>query len=250
MPGTVITIKWGDHLYGPHYVNRLYAGVHRNLSSPFRFVCFTDNSQGIRPEVEVYPLPAINLQAAPHFVNGRKLGLFQMGIGDLEGPCLYFDLDVIIVRSIDCFFEYLPGEFCVCREWLPPYKRVIQKLFHHAVGVNTSVFRFEANSMQFVIDGMNEAPQILKNFKLEQRWVAHVVGERVNWWPAEWVSSFKHRRPVYPFSFVWPPILPSGTRVMIFNGPLKPSHAIKGNFELSPRRVCRSAPWAAQHWID
>ena len=30
VPVTVITIKWGDNLYGPHYVNRLYAGVRRN----------------------------------------------------------------------------------------------------------------------------------------------------------------------------------------------------------------------------
>ena len=66
MPVNVITIKWGDR-YGPHYVNRLYAGVQRNLNAAFRFVCFTDNPQGIRPEVEVYPLPEINLQAATHF---------------------------------------------------------------------------------------------------------------------------------------------------------------------------------------
>ena len=156
MPVNVITIKWGDNLYGPHYVNRLYAGVQRNLSAAFRFVCFTDNSQGIRPEVEVYPLPEINLEAATHFNEGRKLGLFQSGIGDLEGPCLYFDLDVIIVRSIDCFFEYLPGKFCVCREWLPPNKRLLNRFFNNAIGMNTSIFRFEADSMQFVVDRMNE----------------------------------------------------------------------------------------------
>ena len=200
--------------------------------------------------MEVYPLPEINLEAAPHFTNGRKLGLFQSGIGDLDGPCLYFDLDVVIVGSIDCFFDYMPGKFCVCREWLPPNKRILNTLFHHVIGVNTSVFRFEANSMQFVIDRMNESPQSLRNIKLEQRWVAHVVGDRVNWWPSAWVSSFKHRRPVYPFSFFWPPVLPPGTRVMVFNGPLKPAHAVNGNFALSPRRVCRPAQWAAQHWID
>ena len=94
----------------------------------------------------------------------------------------------------------MPGKFCVCREWLPPNKRILNKLFNHATGVNTSVFRFEANSMQFVIDRMNESPQSLQNIKLEQRWVAHVVGDQVNWWPSEWVSSFKHRRPVYPLS--------------------------------------------------
>ena len=127
----------------------------------------------------MYPLPEINLQAATHFNEGRKLGLFQSGIGDLEGPCLYFDLDVIIVRSIDCFFEYLPGKFCVCREWLPPNKRLLNRFFNNAIGMNTSIFRFEADSMQFVVDRMNETPQILQNIKLEQDWVTHVVGDQV-----------------------------------------------------------------------
>ena len=115
----VITIKWGD-LYGSHYVNRLYAGVQRNLRSAFRFVCFTDNSQGIRPEVEVYPLPEINLEAAPHFTEGRKLGLFQSGIGDLDGPCLYFDLDIIIVGSIDCFSTTCRASFVSAANGCPP----------------------------------------------------------------------------------------------------------------------------------
>ena len=45
--------------------------------------------------------------------------------------------------------------------------------------------------MQFVIDRMSEAPQILKDIKLEQRWVAHVVGDQVHWWPSEWVSRLQ-----------------------------------------------------------
>ena len=116
----VITIKWGKR-YGPEYVNRLYGSVERNLSREFRFVCFTDDAEYIRPEVETYPIPnGINPSAIAHFSHGKKQQLFHSGVGDLTGTSLYFDLDVIIVDSIDCFFDFKPGELCVCREWLPP----------------------------------------------------------------------------------------------------------------------------------
>ena len=36
----------------------------------------------------------------------------------------------------------------------------------------------------------------------------------MNWWPPSWVSSFKHRRPVYPLSLIFPPVLPKGSRVL------------------------------------
>ena len=246
----VITIKWGD-LYGPHFVNRLYSGVQRNLSKNFRFVCFTDNAENLHPEIDTYPIPdVIDPKALSKFANGRKQQLFQSGIGDLKGPCLFFDLDVIIVDSIDCFFDYKPGEFCICREWLPPHQVLKYKMQNRQLGGNSSVFRFEANSMQFVIDSMNDDVSYPQRFKLEQRWLSHILKDRMVWWPDGWVRSFKHRRPVYPFSFIFPPALPEGTRVMVFNGPLKQSHAIDGNYELSPRRVCRPAKWAADHWVD
>jgi hypothetical protein len=53
----VICMKWGTK-YGPEYVNRLYAMVRRHLSGDFRFVCLTDDSTGIRSEVQCLPIPA------------------------------------------------------------------------------------------------------------------------------------------------------------------------------------------------
>ena len=44
-------MKWGTK-YGPEYVNRLYGMVRRHLRGDFRFVCFTDDVTGIRPEVD------------------------------------------------------------------------------------------------------------------------------------------------------------------------------------------------------
>ncbi|MGY9004116.1 MAG: hypothetical protein ACKVIF_13135, partial [Rhodospirillales bacterium] len=56
----VICMKWGNK-FPPIYVNRLYAMVSRNLNSPFRFVCFTEDGDGIREEVEIQPLPELDL---------------------------------------------------------------------------------------------------------------------------------------------------------------------------------------------
>ena len=248
MTANVITIKWGEIKFGSHYVNRLYSGVKRNLSHDFRFVCFTDNVTGITPEVETYPLPEVNPRAIAHFRNGKKQGLFKANIGDLKGPCLYFDLDVIIVDSIDCFFEFNPSRFCICKEWLAPHKVIRNSVLGRKRGGNSSVFRFEANSMQYIVDMMNENPDLPRQFQLEQEWLSFAAGDKMTWWPDDWVASFKHRRPVYPISLFLPPVKPKNCRVMVFNGPLKPEDAIRGNFELSPRRVCRPTPWVAEHW--
>jgi hypothetical protein len=52
----ILCMKWGTK-YGPEYVNRLYAMVRRHLSGDFRFVCLTDSTEGIRSEVECFPIP-------------------------------------------------------------------------------------------------------------------------------------------------------------------------------------------------
>ena len=57
---TVACMKWGDK-YGPEYVNRLYNMVERNTTLPFKFICFTDNADGLLPEVSVRPLPDMPL---------------------------------------------------------------------------------------------------------------------------------------------------------------------------------------------
>ncbi|CAC9594638.1 PMID: 11481431 [uncultured Gammaproteobacteria bacterium] len=56
----IICMKWGDK-FPAEYVNRLYGMVSHNLSLPFRFVCFTENDSGIRNEVEIQPLPKLDL---------------------------------------------------------------------------------------------------------------------------------------------------------------------------------------------
>jgi len=55
----VVAINWGTK-YGARFINRLYAMVERNITPPFTFTCFTDNREGIRPEVLCEDLPPID----------------------------------------------------------------------------------------------------------------------------------------------------------------------------------------------
>lgn len=54
---TVVCIQWGRK-YGPEYVERLAAGVRRNLRRDHRFVCYTDDVEALSemPGVVARPL--------------------------------------------------------------------------------------------------------------------------------------------------------------------------------------------------
>jgi len=56
----IICMKWVNK-FPAIYVNRLYVMVERNLISKFRFVCFIENDDGIRDEVELQILPEMDL---------------------------------------------------------------------------------------------------------------------------------------------------------------------------------------------
>ena len=45
----VVCMKWGNK-FDNSYVNRLYNLVSKNLTLPFKFICFTDNSDGFNSD--------------------------------------------------------------------------------------------------------------------------------------------------------------------------------------------------------
>ena len=247
MVANVIAIKWGN-VYGPGYVNRLRNSVARNLGRPHRFVCFTDNDDGIDDEIETYPIPDIHVPDVPtHCTTWKKLALFQTGIGDLKGSCLFFDLDIVITGSLDEFFEHEKGRFCGIREWVQPHRKVIAR---RPTEINASVFRFEADSMQHVLDEFNSDPEfVLRNFRHEQRFISHLLGSHVSYWPAHWVVSFKrHCLPAFPLNLLRTPELPSHARIVAFHGNPKPQEAMKGFVDGPIHRKCRATPWINEYW--
>ena len=56
----IVCSKWGDR-YGPHFVNRLknMSRRHTDVRHDFHFYCYTDDSDGLDPDIKVIPFPYI-----------------------------------------------------------------------------------------------------------------------------------------------------------------------------------------------
>lgn len=265
-----ICIKWGT-MYGPEYVNRLYAGLARHTRAPFRLVCFTDDANGIRDEVETFPLPDLGC-AVPTSGPGKwsKLRLWGRELGDLAGPALFLDLDVVITGPMDRFFEYgAPDDVILARNWVRPLERLGQ----------TSIFRFPVGRHAALLERFRADPEgIARRYQYEQRFVTNAVPGGVRFWPHRWVRHFRvDCLPVWPLRVWQAPRLPRDTSVVIFPGVPNPSDAIlgqwrpelphlpwrehvrrswrtaragKGRFLRELRHHFRPAPWVAEHWRD
>lgn len=95
----VIVVKWGNKFTAEH-VNRLYRMAKKNITLPFNFYCYTEDSTDIYDEVKIKPLDE-SLKLEKWW---WKLTLFKQN--DLSnGINLFLDLDVIIQNNIDHLFK-------------------------------------------------------------------------------------------------------------------------------------------------
>lgn len=253
-PVNVLCLKWGSY-YGPEYVNRLYAGVKRNLSRPFRFVCVTDDATGLVDGVETVSFPPPPTGWAhqwPHiFV---KLNVFKNGFANLEGPTLFLDIDQIITGSLDCFFDYEPGKFCIIHNWIEFRKRIFRK--RPDIG-NSSCFRFEAGRMNYVYEKfIAEMERALNRriFNTEQAFMTYAVGlKNISWWPSNWIRSFKRScQRIFPLNLIFPP-KKVDANIICFHGRPDLPQAINGYHSTKEKsvklhNVCLPANWVAEYW--
>jgi hypothetical protein len=236
----VLCMKWGQK-YGPEYVNRLYGMVARHLHGDFRFICLTDNSMGVRPEVECMPLPTLPL--APGAERGwNKLASFQADLSGLRGTALFLDLDVVIVDDITPFFEH-PGEFLIIKDWKRPWR----------VTGNSSVYRFRLGAHADVLqEFLDHQSDVRKAYRNEQEYLSRAMHERgkLAYWPLDWCRSFKyHCITRWPTNWWRAPVIPPQARILIFHGEVNPPDALAGRRNRRFRFV-RPAHWVAQHWTE
>ncbi len=240
----VLCIKWGKK-YGPEYVNKLHNMVGRNLKRPFRFVCLTDDAEGIDPQIEVKPIPAIGFdefdQRKPWtFAHGwLKLTSFANPLYDLQGRTLFLDLDIVILGSLDPFFEQ-KGDFVVIKEW------------DKSDGTgNTSAYIYTIGAHTDALDHLkNHYPASIADVRNEQEFITGYLSRqgKLSYWPEAWCRSFKRhclRRGL--MGWFAPPVIPPGARIIAFHGKPNPPDAIAGVSGKWYRRVMPTQ-WVADHW--
>lgn len=239
----VICMKWGTK-YGPEYVNILAAMVARHLKRPHRFVCLTDDKTGVDPKIERLPLPPCNVPHKPEteawrkISPWRKVSLFAPQLGDLKGPTLFLDLDIIITGPLDPLFD-LPGEFCIIHNWTQRDRKI----------GNSSVFRFTPGAYPQIFEKYNADPDAMANaFDNEQMYVSHELEDKIVWWPDAWVKSFKrHCLPRGIKRFLLPAKDIPGASIIVFHGNPNPPDAVIGRSGKWYKPI-RPAPWVAGYW--
>ncbi len=223
MDKQIICINWGTR-YGAPYINRLYSMVARNITPPFRFVCFTDVTDGVRDEVECKPLPALRGDH-PTKTLGKwgKSRLWEEGLGDLEGPVLFIDLDVAITGPLDDFFSYgTPDDVVLARNAAKPLHRLGQ----------TSVYRFPVGKLAPILDIYAADPQgVADKYRYEQHFVTKNAPGGVVFWPRAWVRHFRIQCiPLFPFNLFMEPKRPRKAKIVIFAGSMNPPDAMAGRW--------------------
>ena len=89
--------------YHRNYVQMLYNMVKRNVTIPFKFICFTDHIKMpklISGDIEFKIFPRNDMEGW-----WNKLQLFNPET-NLNGINFYLDLDVVILKNIDCFLTW------------------------------------------------------------------------------------------------------------------------------------------------
>lgn len=100
---TVATLLWEanagsqsfSRIYDERWVERLYRGFARNLSVPFRFVCYTD-----RPRSFIEPIGQRHIRSA---VPGYADCIQPY---EIDGPMILVGLDTIVCGDIDHLADY------------------------------------------------------------------------------------------------------------------------------------------------
>ena len=241
---TVVSMKWGT-LYGSHYANVLYRMVSRHTRRPLRFVCFTDDPDGLAEGIEPRPLPAIDLPPSHAQKPWRKIALTRADLGDVAGRILFLDLDVVVTGSIDDLFDFAPeATYCVIENWT-----------QRGSGIgNTSVFRLEVGAHTEVFAKLMADPAgTVAAHPNSQTFQSRTIAS-TTFWPRPWCVSFKHTLlPPFPINYVRTPRLPAAAKVVCFTGRPNPDDARDGVwpepvwYKRVKKRV-RPTPWIAAHW--
>ncbi|MFP5077722.1 glycosyl transferase [Rhizobium sp. YIM 134829] len=220
----VICINWGTK-YGAKFINRLYAMVARNITPPFSFTCFTDTREGLNPNILCEDLPPLEVAAMPVNTPGiwNKSRLWGPKLGSLQGPVLFLDLDLVIVRSLDVFFDVGgPDDVVMTRNQTTPFEKLGQ----------TSLYRFPVGKLLSLQQAFIADPQgIADKYRFEQRFVTKNAPGGPLFYPRCWVLHFRQdcRQP-WPLNYLFAPRLPKDARVVIFPRTLRPENAILGKF--------------------
>ena len=163
----------------PEYVNKMYKIVSKHCTVPFNFYCLTENADGLDKEINIIPLPIMNVEGWWYkpYIYSKDL--------PIEGTVLYIDLDMVIVDNIDKFFTYEANRYCVLRDFTRAMRPKWEKY-------NSSLVRFKKGQLDDVWEEFKRNPDVItKRLFGDQDYLFEKTRGQATLWPDSWCLSWK-----------------------------------------------------------
>lgn len=173
----ILCVRFGNK-YGIEYVERLRNMVARHITVPYKFLCLTDSNivlQGVHNIT----------QRNAGYPKGwwHKVHMFDPDL-PIAGRILYFDLDVVIHNNIDKLTYYMNRDFVGIRDF--------NRKFHPSwKNLNSSVLAWNHGTLADIYTKFRENPGQAQRLHGDQDWIFRCARDRLNFWPDEWVQSYK-----------------------------------------------------------
>ncbi len=217
--------------FGPETVNILRAMVRRHYARPVRFICVTDDPQGIDSDIEIVPIWNDYAElASPHGGKNpscyRRLRAFSADIASVYGKrFVSIDLDCVIVGDLSQLWDR--DEDIVLWGDTNPKTHYNGSMMLHTAGTRQRVWE------QF--QPATSPAQALRagQFGSDQAWISHCLGPHEERWTAK-DGVYSYRNHIKPNGGR----LPADARVVFFHGAVDPWHADAMRLE-----------WVKKNWL-
>lgn len=234
-PINVISLKWGNK-YGSEYVNRLYAAIKRQTTIDFKFWCFTDTNDGIRPEINVeYLKYSTELDSW-----WNKLNLFSQDLPiPLGERIFYIDLDTLITNNIDDLLS------------IDPCKIIVLKDFYYGIAktagkVASGLMSWKHGNYDFIWQEFKKDPEsAMRSVRPhgDQAWVERCVINSCEYWQ----DLFPQK--IVSFKISCNRGLPNNASVVCYHGKPSIPESIT-NYTNDWRWHLDPQPWVADYWKE
>lgn len=248
-----LCFKWGQG-YPCRYTNILYRALCDVMTSPFRFVCLTDDAAGLDAGIEPLPLPDFAMDRADwHKGMWPKLTAFAPGLFADGTPVIMMDVDVVVLRDLTPLFDHLraAGGLHIIREIPDTLPRLLPRIFGKDLWSNSSVVGFIAGTQDHLFAAFKDKSYAqLAAIGNDQNFIHHHAHDRQHW-PIGWMISFKKDCAFhFPVNLVRPIRRPDAY-VVIFHGVPNPEEMAQGPFKRwgSPEKFGYfPVSWIKHYW--
>jgi hypothetical protein len=231
----IACLKWGKG-YPTIYTNTLFRAVKDSLSVPFRFVCITDDADGLDADIEIRDLPYFALDRSdwtkgmwPKFAICAK-GMFEPGT-----VVLYMDVDVMVTGDLAPMIHHISGNggLHVPQDWHDTHERLFPKLFPSERITHGAVIGFIAGEQDHLYEMVKDrGADLIQEYGNDQV-LFHNHGYKRQYLPKGWVLSFKKSLAWhFPTSMVLQPSRPPRDCMIVsFHGQPNPQDLTQGPFK-------------------